>query len=192
VLGAFNARGFVDQDSKRFASAIKAIGKQAFVGFAQRVVGIVKLGSLGHSEFIISVSLRPGQAIAGGVPPAAWQGPESKNGQNRIQKQFSASLASLVREITERMLHYPCTFDGGRLIERLGGVRFTWGWMSLVSGEAREKYLSALRFSRSGRCRAVDEVRTRLSKLPVCDLFVTAMKTASADQCRKWLKGTHP
>ena len=42
----------------------------------------------------------------GGVPPAAWQGPDLKNTQNRIQKRFAASPISIVWEITERMLHY--------------------------------------------------------------------------------------
>jgi hypothetical protein len=34
---------------------------------------------LGHDEYVLSVSLRPRQSIAGGGPPAAWQGPDKKN-----------------------------------------------------------------------------------------------------------------
>jgi Fic-DOC domain mobile mystery protein B len=36
------------------------------------------------------------------------------------------------------------------LIQRLGGTRFSWGWTSLASGEARDKYLSALRSADRG------------------------------------------
>jgi Fic-DOC domain mobile mystery protein B len=53
---------------------------------------------------------------------------------------------------------HPFTNGNGRharlmadvLIERLGGTRFSWGWTSLASGEARDKYLSALRSANRG------------------------------------------
>lgn len=57
VLGTLNAGGFVDQNSQGFASALKAVDKQTGIRLMQRVVGIVKLGSLGHGEYILSVSL---------------------------------------------------------------------------------------------------------------------------------------
>ena len=68
----------VSQDAQGFASAVKAVGKQAGIGFMQRVADIVKLGSLGHDEYILSVSVQPRQSVAGGAPPAAWQGPGLK------------------------------------------------------------------------------------------------------------------
>ena len=68
VLGTFNAGGFVNQDSRGFTSTVKAVGKQAGIGSVQRVVDVVKLGSLGHdhrAREILSVSLRPRQSVVG-------------------------------------------------------------------------------------------------------------------------------
>jgi hypothetical protein len=66
VLGTLNPGG---QDLKRVASNIEAIGKQAFVGFVQRIGGIVKLGSLAHGEFILALrqSIVAGGAFGGQV-----------------------------------------------------------------------------------------------------------------------------
>ena len=66
MLGTLDARCLVDQDSQRFTSAIKAIGQKAGIRFVQRVVGVVKLSSLGHDEYVLSVSLQPRHSVAGG------------------------------------------------------------------------------------------------------------------------------
>jgi len=52
-----------------------------------------------------------------GVPPAAWQGPDLKNIQNRIQKNFVKSSASVISEITERMLHYLIRADSSSVVK---------------------------------------------------------------------------
>ena len=67
MLGTLDARCLVDQDSQGFTSAIKAIGQKAGIRFVQRVAGVVKLGSMGHDEFILSVSLQPRQSVARGA-----------------------------------------------------------------------------------------------------------------------------
>ena len=64
-----------------------------------------------------------------GGPPAAWQGPDLKNIQNRIQKHFATSPVSVVREITERMLHYPVRHQ----LSRMWGS-FIPSFLGLVSG----------------------------------------------------------
>jgi hypothetical protein len=66
VLGTLDAGGLVDQYPQRLASAIEAVGQQAGVGLVQGVVGIVKLSSLGHDEYILSALLQPRQTIAAG------------------------------------------------------------------------------------------------------------------------------
>ena len=53
VLGALDARGFVDQDAQGFARAIQTIGKQAGVGLMQRLGNFVEIGSLGHDKFFL-------------------------------------------------------------------------------------------------------------------------------------------
>ena len=74
MLGAFNAGRLVKQDSQGFASTVKSVGKQTGIDLVQRVVDVIKLGSLGHGKNIFSVSLNPCQSFAGGKPAAAWQG----------------------------------------------------------------------------------------------------------------------
>ena len=57
VLGTLDAGGLIDQDAQGLASAIKAVGQQAGKGFVQRIAGVVKLSSLGHDEYVLSVSI---------------------------------------------------------------------------------------------------------------------------------------
>ncbi len=53
MLGALNARGFVDQDAQRFACAIKTVGKQAGIGIVQGLGNFFEVGSLGHDKFFL-------------------------------------------------------------------------------------------------------------------------------------------
>jgi hypothetical protein len=98
VLGALDAGRFVDEDAQGFASAVKAVGEQAGVRLMHWVVNVVKLDSLGHGENTLFGLLKPCQSIAGGRPPATWQGPELKIIQNRIQKRFARSSSFIGSE----------------------------------------------------------------------------------------------
>ena len=49
-----------------FTDKFLAVGKHAGIRLMQRVVDIVELGSLGHDKYVLSVSLKPRQHIAGG------------------------------------------------------------------------------------------------------------------------------
>jgi hypothetical protein len=48
MLGAFDARGLVDQNTQRFAGAVQAIGEKACIGFMQGMRCFFRIGSLGH------------------------------------------------------------------------------------------------------------------------------------------------
>ena len=86
-----------------YTSAVQAIGKQAGVGFMQRVAAVVELGSLCHRNTFILCRYQLASQSPGGGPPAAWQGSDLKNPKTRNRQTGSVSM---VGEITERMLHY--------------------------------------------------------------------------------------
>ena len=88
MLGAFNAGRLVDQDSQGFSSTVKSVGKQTGIGLVQRVVDVIKLGSLGYGEYILSMSLYPCQSLAGGEPTAAWEGPNIKISKTEFRNAF--------------------------------------------------------------------------------------------------------